>query len=100
MLRRHIMRRPYDIAGSRQPAGFNVAQRGDAEIEHLDLQAAWDCLDENILRFDVAMNHTLLVRLIQRGAYLSDNLGGCCLSQRALSLNQTAQALSSDQFHD
>src|SRR5262245_66616490 len=100
MLRRHIVRSPYDGAVSRQPAGFNVAQRGDAEIDHLDLQAAWGCLYKNVLRFDVAMNYTLPVRLIQRRADLLDNLGGVGLSQPALSLDQTAQVLSFGQFHD
>src|SRR5215510_351020 len=100
MLRRHIVRSPYDGAVSRQPAGFNVAQRGDAEIEHLDMQAAWDCLYENVLRFDVAMNYTLPVRLIQRRADLADNLGGVGLSQRALSLDQTAETLSFSKIHD
>src|SRR5262249_52759992 len=76
MLRRHVMWRPHDGAGSRQPAGGNVAQRGDAEIEHLDLQAARDCLNENILRFDVAMNYTMTVRLVQRRADLADNQDG------------------------
>src|SRR5262245_37553781 len=76
LLGRHVMWRPHDGAGSCQPADFNVAQRGDAEIEQLDLQAAWDYLHENILRFDVAMNYTLPVRLIQRRADLSDDLGG------------------------
>src|SRR5215510_15248834 len=100
MLRRHIVRSPYDGAVSRQPAGFNVAQRGDAEIEHLDMQAAWDCLYENVLRFDVAMNYTLPVRLIQRRADLADNLGGVGLSRPAMSVNQTAQAHSFGQLHD
>src|SRR5262245_16660902 len=100
LLRRHILRSPYEGAGSRQPAGFNVAQRGDAEVEHLDLQAAWDCLHENILRFDVAMNYTLPVRLIQRRANLSDNLGGGGHGQPAMSLDQTSQALPFGQFHD
>src|SRR5262249_7176736 len=100
LLRRHIMRRSHDGAGSRQPAGFNVAQRGDAEIEHLDLQAALDRLHENIFRFDVAMNYTQPVRLLQRRAGLSDNFGGGDLTNRALSLDQPAQALSFGQLHD
>src|SRR5215475_12227103 len=100
MLRRHVMWGPHDGAGSRQPAGFNVAQRGYAEIEHLDLQAAWDCLHKNILRFDVAMNYALPVRLIQCRADLSDNLGGCGLGQPAMSLDQIAQTLSFGQLHD
>src|SRR5262245_58513624 len=99
MLRRHVMWRPHDGAGSRQPDGFNVALRSDVEIEHLDLQAAWDCLHENILGFDVAMNYTLPVHLIQRRADLSDNLGGYSLSRPAMSLDQTAQAHSFGQLH-
>src|SRR5262245_38074388 len=100
MFGRHVMRRPHDGPGSRQPAGVNVSQRGDTEIEYLDLQAAWNYLHENIIRFDVAMNYTLPVRLVQRRADLSDNLGGVGLSQRTLSLDQTAQALSFGQLHD
>src|SRR5262245_19000038 len=100
LLRRHVMWGPHDGAGSRQADGSNVAQRGDAKIEHLDLQTAWGCLHENILRFDVAMNYILPVRLIQRRADLADNLGGVSLSQRTLSLDQTADALSFRQLHD
>src|SRR5262245_62495864 len=98
LLRRHVMRRPHDDAGSRQPAGVNVAQSGNAEIEYLDLQAAWDCLYENILRFDVAMNYTLPVRLIYRRADLADNLVGGVLRQPAMSLDQTSQSLSFSQL--
>src|SRR5262249_29473460 len=100
LLRRHVLWRPHDGAGSRQPAGLNVAQRADGEIERLALQAAWYCLRETVLPFDVAMNYTLPERLVQRRADLSDNLGGYGLSRPAMSVDQTAQAHSFGQLHD
>src|SRR5499426_4477269 len=46
------------------------------------------------------MNYALPVRLIQRRADLSDNLGGYGHSRPAESVDQTAQAHSFGQLHD
>src|SRR5262245_9074368 len=46
------------------------------------------------------MNYTLPVRLIQRRADLSDNLGGYGLRRPAMSVDETTQTHSFGQLHD
>jgi hypothetical protein len=64
--------RSHDAAGLREVAGHVVAQLGNAEVKHLDLQPGDSRIDNDIVWLNIPMNDVASVCLVQRGASLID----------------------------
>ncbi len=69
------MRRSHHAARLRQIACRQVAQLGDTKIENFDAQAVWRRIENNIVRFDIAVNYVATVRFIQCRADLCSDFG-------------------------
>ena len=57
LLGRHVLRCTKHLTGSREPTGIEAA--GDAKVEHLDDRAHPHLLDEDVVRFEIAMANAM-----------------------------------------
>jgi hypothetical protein len=99
LLGRHVMRGAHDHAGlradQRRGSGGRLLRGGEAEVEDLQQLALGD---EDVLRFQVAMDHALLMR---GGESVCDLCGPQQRFARAdATLQAIAQRLAFEQLHD
>src|SRR5579875_3551573 len=69
---------------------------GDPEVDNLDVAGI---VDQDVLRFDVAMDESVQMRVVERGGNLSDDERGALDTKRALAIDQLFEVSPRDIFH-
>jgi len=92
---RHVVRGADDRAGLGHTAAL-LHGAGDAEIHHDD---AAGFFDHNVLRFQVAVDHTFGVSGVERGAGLVDDVGAFFEGEAPLLLDERREVFALDELH-
>ena len=101
LFRAHVGRRADELAGLRDRlirlkiAGGGL---GDSEVDHLGLRPAVMLPDEHVGRLDIAMNHALLVRVLDRLANEDEQLQALAQA-KALAVAEIRDLLALHQLH-
>ena len=100
LLGRHIFGRAHDESafGQSRAVVFFLRAR-DAEIDDLDETRAFIGAQQNVGRLDIAMNHAVSVRVIQRGRDLTQNRNRFVQWQLFFALEKRGQIATFEQLH-
>ena len=97
LLRAHVLRRTKREPGLREPLTTSLLH-GERNAEIGDERTA--VLQQDVFRFDVAMDDALSVRVLERAGHFTRDTHRIIHRQLAVTLEALSQRLAGDQWHD
>ncbi len=96
MLGGHVARSAEDLSGARHHGDFGFQRFGETEIGDVDVVGF---IDEDILRFQVAVDHALVVGRFEGGAQLASEFKGAVKGQSSFLVDQAGEIAAFDEGH-